>query len=1008
MKSKFLKERRRDFGLFRNSGFVALVLSCGLSYAAETATKHRIDQPAQPLGESLRSIARQTGVSVLFDPGKVGGRSSKAVVGQLTAAEAIARALEGSGLEPVVMPDGTIVVRVIRVVPPPVTASAPASQLGDGVGGAPDRASAEGPASTRIAQSISAVAPSDSSTSSAGEATVSLTRVEVTGSRLKRIDAEGPAPVYVYSRKDIERSGQATLERFLSSLNEAAVSTGEGGFGQTTGQGTVQLRGLPLGSTLVLINGRRIQAVGSSSGNYFNLNLIPMAAVERVEIVPVGSSAVYGGDALAGVVNIILKKSVDGIALNAHLASGKGTGDGSVSLGTGARSEEGSFLVLGSYSKTTPLTLAERAFFQDGDYRPFGGVDTRTRSCTPGTVTSANAANLPGLGSTFAGMPATSAGQTLSLADFGATAGRANLCNALANGKGTALIYGSESFSVHGAGERRLSESWLAFGELTFARDRLQAEQGGLQLNNVLVPASNLYNVFAAPVRVTARLGLVNGAEVFARDTDFKRVLVGARGELGSGWDFEASASTTRDDGNRRLSNSAPNATALAAALGASSPAASLNPFTTGMAASEDVLRSIWTQSRRESHGSKDQLSSFLRGSLLELPGGNVDVIVGAESAQDHYKTLTPGSFNIEASRSTNAVYGEMRVPLWRRPAEGASVNVGELAALTLAGRRDRYSDFGSASTFQAGAEVRPLKNLMFRASSASSFKPPTLLQTHVDETSYTTDLFGLVDPRAGGAPIVGGEVLRSSNQKLQPEKGRALSFGAVWEPESAVGSRLAVTAWRVKIDGLIALLWPQVVLDNEALFPGLITRVAAGGKVSKVLYTEVNFGSVSTAGTDMEVAHSWKAWGGKWMASATATRTTRYDVAVTPDSPVDDRLGQRAADYWAPQWKGRLSLALDQGAWNLGLTSRYLGGYRDKAPTSRRLGNYWMHDLAASFNLKRLGLQVPGAKEASLSLAVANLANRMPEFVSTSPYYDVTQADWRGRYATVRLAMNF
>jgi len=101
--------------------------------------------------------------------------------------------------------------------------------------------------------------------------------------------------VNVYTRKDIEQSGQPNLERFLAGLNEVSASAGEDSLGATLGQDTVQLRGLPLGTTLVLIDGRRVEAVGSPSANFFNLNLVPMAAIERIEIVPVGSSAVYDG-----------------------------------------------------------------------------------------------------------------------------------------------------------------------------------------------------------------------------------------------------------------------------------------------------------------------------------------------------------------------------------------------------------------------------------------------------------------------------------------------------------------------------------------------------------------------------------------------------------------------------------------------------------------------------------------------------------------------------------------
>ena len=291
----------------------------------------------------------------------------------------------------------------------------------------------------------------------------------------------------------------------------------------------MQLRGLPLGSTLTLINGRRVQAVGSSSGNYFNLNLIPLSAVERVEVLPVGSSAVYGGDALAGVVNVILRKSVDGLALDARLGAAKGLGDGSVSLAGGGGNERGSFLLLGSYSKRSPLTMAERAFFRDADYRRFGGSDQRLRTCAPGTVSSTDGANLPGLDASFAGMPAVTAGALLSIEDFAPRAGAANLCSGQAVGKGYTLVHGLETLGLHASGERYLSGAWSIFGELTRTEDHLWSDEAALLLNNVLVLASNPHNPFGVDVRVTGALGSENGVQTIDRRTRFTRALVGAR-----------------------------------------------------------------------------------------------------------------------------------------------------------------------------------------------------------------------------------------------------------------------------------------------------------------------------------------------------------------------------------------------------------------------------------------------------------------------------------------------
>jgi len=968
------------------------------------------------LAATLREIARQTGASILFDQAKVNGKTAKAVQGTLTAAEAIAQVLDGSGLESVLMEDGSIVIRSAPTTgaPPP---SVPRHDGAPGGGAAGPAASEnEGSGRSGAASLVSDVGAAVSPVVGEGVVSNTLERIVVTGSRLKRIEAEGPTPVNVYSHKDIERSGQPTLERFLSSLNEASVSSGEGGYGATTGQGTVQLRGLPLGSTLVLLNGRRVQAVGSSDGNFFNLNLIPMAAIDRIEIVPVGSSAVYGGDALAGVVNIILKKSMEGIALDAQLGGARGTDNSGVSLATGGQGDAGSFVVLGAYSRTTPLTMSERAFFTDADYRRFGGVDARSRACSPGTVTSRSGANLPGLNASFAGIPANPEGRMLTTADFAATAGAANLCNSLASGNGTALIQAAEDFSLHASGERRLSDAWSVFAEASFTKDRQGAQQGGLLLSNVLVPASNPYNPFGTAVRVTERLGPANGADSLYRETLFKRLLAGVRGNLSAGWDFEASASVTRDDGTRHLANVSPNVPARTAALATTVPTAALNPFTTGVAASDDVLHSIWSDQLRENHGRRDQLSAFVRGSAFELPAGPIDVIAGVEAAHDRYQTLLPGD-EITAARSSHAIYGEAHVPLLRskqaqREEGEPAAPAHELAALTLAARHDRYSDFGGATTYQAGLEFRPSKTFLLRGSVATSFKPPTLPETHLNPDTYDAAILGLVDPARGGEAITSGQVLLANNPSLHPEKGRANSLGFVWEPGAAAGTRLGLTAWQVRIDGLISLPWPQVTLDNETLFPGLITRgpsvAGVPGPVTQMLWTFVNYGRISTSGVDLEAGHSWRAIGGKWTLAASATRTRRYDVTVTPDAPIEDRLGQRALDYWSPQWKGRIGLSFDQRDWNVALTSRYLGAYRDIAPSTRSLGNYWLHDLSASVDLKRLGLNLRAAQRANLTIAIANIANHLPEYVSTLPYYDVTQADWRGRYANLRLSVSW
>ncbi|WP_284618543.1 TonB-dependent receptor [Aquabacterium humicola] len=987
---------------------VALLFSHATLAAAQRPPGERfaIESPAQPLADSLRSIARQTGMSILFDPGVVSNRVCRAFSGRLTGAEAVARALDGTGLTASVMEDGSVVVRAApgEGGAPDTARPGPRSSVGDSPG-APDAAGRLAQAPSRQAQEGGPVP-----TATAKNA-IEPTKIEITGSRIKRIESEGPLPVNVYGREDLLRSGQPTLERFLSGLNEASVSAGEGGQSALIGQGSVQLRGMPVGSTLVMINGRRVHAVGSSSANFFNLNLIPITAIERIEIVPVGSSAIYGGDALAGVVNVILRKSIDGFVLDARMGSGKGIGDGSISFATGGGDAQGSFVLIGSHGRTTPLMMAERSFFRDMDYRRFGGPDARTRNCAPGTVTSGNAGSLPGLNASLAGIPRASADSPLTISDFLATAGQPNLCSTVANGNGFALVHETEDTALHAAGQRRISQDWSVFGELTFNHNSARSQESALLLNNVLVGPGNPHNPFGAPVRVTARLGTGNGMTGIDRTSDFTRAVLGVQGGLGSGWDVEAALSSSIDDGTRRLPNDTVNAAARTSALASADPSTALNPFTTGRAASDDVLHAIWSDTVRDFRGRKDIASVFATGTTGMLLGTPVEVVAGAEASRDRYETSQAGplGFRIDRSRSASAVFGEVRLPLLRgQAAEGRGRTI---AALTLAGRRDNYSDFGGANTWQAGLEFRPLPTALIRAAGATSFKPPTLLQTGFDTSTFTTELFGLVDPALAGAPIIGGEVVRGPNPGLKPERGRALSLGGLWEPDP--GLRLGLSAWRVRIKDMIATLAPQSALDHEALFPGFVLRqpsegAGVPGAVTRVLYSEVNFGRLDTAGVDLEASASGRSDLGKWTVAASATRTIRYDVMLAPGSPVEHRLGRRATDFWSPRWKGRLSAALDLGAWSLALASRHVGTYLDIGGSGRELGGDWVHDLSATLDLKRLGLSMAGARSASLTLGILNLADRQPDFVGTHPHYDVTQSDWRGRYGTARLTVNW
>ena len=976
----------------------------------QASAKYAFDLPAQPLEDALRSVGRQTGSNILFEPKTVSGRAAKAIKGQFTVDEVLLKIASEHDLELKRSDENTVVLRGVsnakktsynagKTNELPISTASNAQSLPRDASGAV--------ASEQEFEQKSKLDPQQATSGSRAE---KVERIEVTGSRFKRVESESALPVNVYTRKDIERSGQSSVGNFLSTLNEVSMITAETVAAPTLRQSTVQLRGLPVGSTLLLINGRRVQAVGSSSANLFNLNLIPLVAVERVEILPLGSSAVYGGDALAGVVNIILKKSADGSAIDFRYGTAKGTEDGGVSFVTGGGFERGSYVVLGSFNKTTPLSMGERSFFNDGDYRRFGGVDARTRNCTPGTVTSTTTANLPGLNSTFAAIPVNASGRNLTTADFASSSGQANLCNDFANGNGYGLTNGDEIRGIHVSADFRVSGSWSIFGELTYTDDRLRIADLGVALSNALVPANNPYNPFGVAVRVTSRLSPENGLNTFARKSEFARGVVGMRGEIFAGWDAEATIGTTQDRSRGVSYNTTTAATAAArtAALANTNAATALNPFTTGRAANEDVLNSIWPDTIRNAEGKKDSINAFVRGSAFSLPAGAVDLIAGAEWSRDVFKSAS-ATARFDGKRTAEALFGEVRVPLSSSTSD--SGRAFELATITLAGRSDKYSDFGNASTYQGGLEVRPVRSLLLRATSASSFKPPTLLQVNATTVRFTSEQLGLVDPRNGNAPIVGAEVVFGIALPLTPETGKAHSLGAIWEPEGLSGARLSLTAWRMKLDDLIYQPFPQDFLTYEAQFPGLIVRGPSvggvPGPVTRVTSGFINIGRSDIAGTDLEGTYSRSISAGNLSLSASASRTSKYLVQIASGAPVENHLGRFTAATWAPKWKGRLSTGLDTGSWSVSLTGRYLGGYKDGGTSNRDLGDYWIFDVAANLNVKKLVPSISSAfKSTTLSFGIVNLGNKYPEYAGASAlFYDFTQGDWRGRYSNIRIS---
>jgi iron complex outermembrane receptor protein len=834
-----------------------------------------------------------------------------------------------------------------------------------------------------------------------------LETITVTGSRLPAATIEGPQKIQVYSNADIVRSGQQTVADFLSNLPQVSSVVGESGSVTYGGAQSVRLRGLPVGSTLVLLDGRTVGGSGPNQyhGNPFNLNFIPISAVERIEVVPEAASAVYGSDAIGGVVNVVLRKNLDGgeFSITSGRPTQGGYSDTTASFAWGKRFSRGNLTVVGSYENRSELSAAERELTANQDYRRFGLADSRVATCEPGNVYSADGSNLPGLNSSFAGIPNSSTG-VLASSDFLATQGELNKCSYQATGN--VLIPKTRRGNLLIDGQVDLGDTTQAFAQVMGSKVEQYMYYSSSSVSKAAVPADNPFNPFGVPVLVDYRF-IDHGRGMNGVGTDyFSRVLGGLRGHWGDRWDWEVSAWQTYD--HAPMHETVVDYGALASALDNTDPAQSLNLFASRAPGSEALLDSIVREWPIKFASKLQTVNAFIRGTLLDLPAGPLEVVLGGEYNHNIQDSWAPGEGvdpAVTFTRTIRSLFAEARVPLW---AAAADSQMGDRLALTLAGRYDRYSDFGSRFTPQAGLELRPADTLLLRASYGKSFKAPDLTNVY-SAPRYTYGLELPADPLRGGE-IATATYLFGGNPDIRPQTGNSRTVGLVWSSRAIPDLQVSLTNFRVTQDDRI--VQPSIYSGFEAAPARLITRAdptpedIAKGYAGKVLLVDLrytNFGELLVEGNDLDIRYRFETALGTLSPSLSATGYYKYQSASF--GPVEDRLGYASSDAFAPRWKGNVALDWNKGAWSAHVAGRYLGKYVDYDGI-RMLGDYWHIDASAHYDFGTLfGSANPLLSNASAGLSVINLFDRSTQFSNYyGTGYDPRQADIRGRFVSFTL----
>lgn len=929
----------------RNIASALLVMLLQPVPALAQGQAYAIDIPSQDLGTALGTLARATQQQIAFESSSVKGTQSAALKGRYSIQEALDALLLGSGFHVEHGQSGLWIIRADAAVEKSEMVGEP------------------------------------------------LDRVVVTGSRIARSSKSIPGSFTLFDKESIERSGESSVRDIVAQSSQAGMTPSAAS--AFLGAAPVQLRGLSTGTTLVLIDGRRVTPSGVT-GVSFDLGSIPLSAVERIEVLADGASAIYGADAVGGIINVILKRSGKGLTLDGRYGVAEG-GVGqerrlSANYGFSSGGLRGSLTA--DYFKTDGIRFGERDRTSDLDYRRFGFTDRRQPYTSQGTVYSRDGSNLPGLTSSRAIIPTTASGKP-SISDFVATAGQESRGSEYY--QQTYLQPPVERFGAVADLTYDLGGGLMAFANV------LASRQNGEYLSTlpfvsttVIVPKGNPYNPFGVDVGVN-KLLLGVGADLNKPSDTFTRVLGGMRGKLGNGLRWELAANYSRDD-NRVHEENYYDTARIQAALNNPDPAATLNLFTTGPVASAAVLQSLLPAIDKRYRASAFSTDAQLSGSILDLPGGPLSFAVGAEARREKLDIASPFD-NTRGSRNVASGYFELRAPVL------------EKLALSGAGRYDHYSDFGSTFNPKIGYEWAPVEGLLFSGTWGSSFRAPPL--SYINSVPFTIPV-SATDPTRGGA-VVTVPATVGGGANLKAEKADSYTLGARFTPIDADNRHLDVglSAWWVKQDDRAVSANYQILVDHPDLFPNRVIRapqtaedIALGrpGALQSIHAGYLNFGKSRTNGIDVQLNYRDKSGPVRWSLSGNVTRVLKYEAELAPGA-IEDRLGAFSFDGFAPRWRGSLAGSIGYGAFELSPTIRYVGSYQDRRGAPYTLASTTFVDLQLAYQDKAATGFLKGVRAA---IGVSNLLNKEPPFFNASFGYDPYNFNNRGRFIYVNLQKHF
>ena len=853
-----------------------------------------------------------------------------------------------------------------------------------------------------------------------------LERVEITGSAIKRIDAETAVPVTVVKMEDLKAQGVTSVEQIMSSLSAVQMtqtSSQQVGSG-TGGASFANLRGIGSNKTLVLLNGRRI-ANNAIDGAAPDLNMIPFAALERVEVLRDGASSLYGTDAIGGVINFITRKDYRGgaitIGVDKPQMAGGESSTANVGFGYGDLSSNG-FNVFGfvDITKADPI---------NGEQRPFNQRFPGGLSPTPfpanyyqnGDVTANPAA--PACTNPSWMVPAGDGTScyisTSKFVDYTTKADRKS-----------AMLRGS----LRVAQDHTLSVEWFSTSNDSVARiapvpygtlwmnprrpdgslnPYFPGNPGAIKPGFAIDPTYTQTNMAPRP-GVTLQPGFITvkwraldgGQRTNESQNDQSRILASLDGTV-AGWDYQVGVSRNENKIKEIVSGySDGNKIAVAMANGLINPFGEQNAA--GNAAIQDALLGGNLQNHRGKVTTADARVSRELGDWFKS-GNNAAIAIGAEYRHEDFLSTAnkPVAEKLVAStgvdpdsraagtRKVYALYSELNVPVTKQ------------LDLTAALRYDNYSDFGNTTNPKFGVRFQPMKELLLRGSYSTGFRAPSLYELNAAQSYTNTGTVSDPVNCPGGVPIAGKskslncnvqfQRLTGGNLELKPEKAKNLTFGVVYEPTSEIS--LGLDFWWIKQKDSIAALSANTVLGPDfKTFAQYYKRNSKGDLSidgfscpgSECGYLDLrqqNLGGTNANGVDLSA--NWRlklGTAGNVTLSLNSTYINTYEYQDYKDGPWNQNVGVYVGTSPVFKWQHALGARWKLGAWTAGATALYKSSYIDQDP-SNTVKAYTTVDAY-------VGVDV--AKQFSLTFGIKNLFDRDPPY---SNQEEVFQANYDPRF---------